>query len=1505
LHWLYLLLLLFSFMPASHLRAAPLQLPKQQAADGPSAFCHATDGAFTLCPDANAEWSDIPPVHFPESNSFLYADQADLDPNVQSIHPVSGEASPLDTFMLMYDECSRTEPFGPDEYFLVNFDTVEVEEGVEKVERYTVHIFADGTIIFFEDGHLETDENGNHRVAAIDGQRGDVGFGPSPTCPFDHVVVEYEIILETAGGESYSPDPLFWGGFVPEPPEPEPCTVTISGSSGTMNVGQLAQFMATVSGGGTPVTYQWSVAGDILKDYSETTNAAWSTTPMAAADFQNQSIAFYWKGPLGSRDVTVNVTAGEVTCSDTETLTVERNSTDINKQAEDFYSSNHMNRILDEHITWHTTFPFSTMNQGGALFFDFHREYISRFNSWRAEFGYPAVGIWDPATPLPTGVAIDHAARTGTTNASHAKPVWFTVAGSASARPSNGLPCDSSAGQMKLADFPANRTLLGCAVESPWHNSVHVAIGGDMAGVDTAPQDPIFWRWHNFVDTVSQDRMGLTPPVVIYQSPFRLFRYISELSAVSVTFSHPVSGVTADDLTVNGSAATTVSGSGAGPYVFTGFAPPALGPVTVDVLPGAIQNDENEEFQGTSWSHILIDPALDADEDEVNDGEEVRVHLTNPTKPDTEEDGLPDGFEIRFSCLAPLIDQAHPHDMVGNPLPGDDDADDDGLTDLEEFEQGSNPCRFTGVSGILDNKGREFILAFLLNFDGAATLELHLTSDFSTEATVEYPVNDPTFVTTVPVHPGEVTIVPLPASAGNWILNSASNNAVRVSAAQEIVAYMVNRRPASSDAALALPVETMNTEYIVQTYNAAFGGGEFNVYAAFDNTTVTITPKNALVGHPAGVPFEVSLDFGEGIHFRSQASAGELGSLTGTTISADRPVGLVNGNICTQIPFGAVACDHIFEVGQPVQSWGTDVLVANLPQRPNGSIYRISASQDNTTVVQDGVVLGTLDRGEFMETPILPGSHRFTADKPIFVTQFMTGIGSLGAVSGDPAMGNMIPFDQYLSSYTFSTVGGNQFATNYVTIIAENDDLDTIEFDNAPIGAGNFTPIAGTDFSSAVLPLASGTHSTFSHGVHGITVEGFNSADSYLYPGGARFQFINPVGDANAPLVVLTPAPGQPPALNGTATDDRPSEDTNNNGVLDPGEDLNDNGQIDADTGIFFVELDAGSTNLLLTVDPFVPGDGTVNFVVTLEDAEQTGSGVVRVTDGAGNAAIVPVQLPLDQVSDRDADSIADELDNCPATPNTDQLDSNLNGLGDACETPDTQLSTAGFLQARLDGSTTAAPHSLTVADEPDSAERLQLIVDFRIAEGLTDSPQQLAQNLVASLVATGLVPPEEADDLVDELLSGIPEPVNTMLRLDKVSTAYNPTPVANAPAGVYTIEATFTNISATTLSDLFFQVTTLTGDNVLLNAIGGPAGVGAQLEGPDSVAPGESFVVTFEIGLARRQPFSFFVDAFAFVTGAAAAEVSGPIERFRFEVAEGDLQNDPEPHLFLPFIRR
>ena len=188
-----------------------------QTTTGPSAFCHVTDGSFTDC-DAGTpgdeEWSDITPTFFAETDSYLYADQADLDPTL------AGPESPMDTFMLMYDECGITEPLGPDEYFLVYFNTIEEEDGVSVFENYVIHLFTDGTIIFLEDGVAEENDQGETRVDEIAGQRGDVGFGASSNCAFDHVTAEFEIKLSITGVDLDGGLSTGFNRWVSRPPPP-------------------------------------------------------------------------------------------------------------------------------------------------------------------------------------------------------------------------------------------------------------------------------------------------------------------------------------------------------------------------------------------------------------------------------------------------------------------------------------------------------------------------------------------------------------------------------------------------------------------------------------------------------------------------------------------------------------------------------------------------------------------------------------------------------------------------------------------------------------------------------------------------------------------------------------------------------------------------------------------------------------------------------------------------------------------------------------------------------------------------------------------------------------------------------------------------------------------------------------------------------------------------------------------------------------------------------------
>jgi hypothetical protein len=164
----------------------------------------------------------------------------------------------------------------------------------------------------------------------------------------------------------------------------------------------------------------------------------------------------------------------------------------------------------------------------------------------------------------------------------------------------------------------------------------------------------------------------------------------------------------------------------------------------------------------------------------------------------------------------------------------------------------------------------------------------------------------------------------------------------------------------------------------------------------------------------------------------------------------------------------------------------------------------------------------------------------------------------------------------------------------------------------------------------------------------------------------------------------------------------------------------------------------------LITIDPET---GTFTFVGSVSATGGNSLGALAAGSQAEPGAIT---------DDLDGDGVVDELDNCPATPNADQADSNLNGTGDACEPQELSHESAAFLQANPDGTTGVEPTSLPLTEEPVIEERLVRIVQFRLNSGLSNSAPQLTTNLVDGLVDVGLVAPGDAANLVGDVLDDI-----------------------------------------------------------------------------------------------------------------------------------------------------
>lgn len=144
---------------------------------------------------------------------------------------------------------------------------------------------------------------------------------------------------------------------------------------------------------------------------------------------------------------------------------------------------------------------------------------------------------------------------------------------------------------------------------------------------------------------------------------------------------------------------------------------------------------------------------------------------------------------------------------------------------------------------------------------------------------------------------------------------------------------------------------------------------------------------------------------------------------------------------------------------------------------------------------------------------------------------------------------------------------------------------------------------------------------------------------------------------------------------------------------------------------------------------------------------------------------------------------------------------------------------------------------------------------------------------------------------------------LNSLLTLNGYTATYNPTPVPNAPAGVYTLSATFTNRTTNPIQQLYYRIVTLTGKNLLLNAQGGPTGEGGVIKAATMVTPSASFTMNYAIGLQQKAAFTFLVDAYGLADGIAATATAGG---FGHSVTDAALETAGATNpIYLPFVAR
>jgi len=399
----------------------------------------------------------------------------------------------------------------------------------------------------------------------------------------------------------------------------------------------------------------------------------------------------------------------------------------------------------------------------------------------------------------------------------------------------------------------------------------------------------------------------------------------------------------------------------------------------------------------------------------------------------------------------------------------------------------------------------------------------------------------PNAITNAVVAPGFATVINLPYvnSLVKPTINEpgpslvAIDGAYRLRSNQPVTVYQYepieyksgNLFSYTNDASLLLPVNTWTGNYIVASRNHWFFNNQYNlpgfyaVVARFDNTKVTLKPSSTgglvnagggVAGNGTGV---VNLNEGDVLEVFTIAGGGipDVSDLTGTIINADKPVQVVGGHKCTQVPVGTQACDRLEEAMLPIETLAkkyiiTPPLIPTGGNVPKAQMVRVIATEDATAITYDPAQPGApamiAKAGDWFEIAKNVNDFQIVSDKKILVSQYMQGQ-QAGGNSGDPAMALAVATEQYRTKYLVHAP--LNYESNFVNITAPMDAKVTI--DGVAIPA--LVAIGATGFGVVRVKLANnadGNHDLLGDKAFGASVYGYGQYTSYWYPGGLDLE---------------------------------------------------------------------------------------------------------------------------------------------------------------------------------------------------------------------------------------------------------------------------------------------------------------------------------------------------------------------------------------------------------------
>ena len=421
----------------------------------------------------------------------------------------------------------------------------------------------------------------------------------------------------------------------------------------------------------------------------------------------------------------------------------------------------------------------------------------------------------------------------------------------------------------------------------------------------------------------------------------------------------------------------------------------------------------------------------------------------------------------------------------------------------------------------------DFYIGALRNYNGETTDVLLYIMTASTSP-VSYTVQ--TYSETIET--GTVTnttLAKLTIPSNLVVLDSSYQHrykGIHVSASDEIFVLLINYQSGSVGEYLAYPVQNLNIAqfqyYVVSTGAQAVvriqPQSEVLLVGIENDTTVTVVPtqnvtlpQNVQITESTKITVAAGTPFSFTLHELQTILLGSSNDLTGTSIVSNKPLTVISGHECGNVPDNIKYCEHLTEQIPPTVNWGQQFLLTPYSDRPvqyykviaaeDETTYNLTCGRDNTTTyyLQTSGSYYTHSTGTYIYCSI-------SSDKPILVTQL--GPGHMISITGDPVISLVPSVDQYSHEVVFVSpdIHNNEFTSHYVNIATTTNET-TILLNGDEL---SLTWNAIYDYTNNIIGYGTQFNSTSTDTPH--VVASYNRFSTLVYGFGPRSAYSYSVG---------------------------------------------------------------------------------------------------------------------------------------------------------------------------------------------------------------------------------------------------------------------------------------------------------------------------------------------------------------------------------------------------------